>query len=166
MHSPSACVLSISYYHAISTVIGSALRLQYFIEVWYKRCNPSQVWWNYYLVFVNSLLMVRLYWRMGSDIVPATAGPNINPEVIAQLISDIPNAWLLSSEFSDTTALTVPLTAGEIQSPKYNLQCLWNALNWGLVQIVPLIQISNLWLWNKYTGVSLSKTSHCNPLTI
>ena len=57
---------------------------------------------------------------MGSDVVPATAGPNINPEVIAVLINDIPKAWLLSSEFSDTTALTVPLTAGGIQTLKYN----------------------------------------------
>ena len=45
---------------------------------------------------------------MGSAIAPETAGPMMKPSPIAEETRDIPNAWLVSSETSDITALTVP----------------------------------------------------------
>ena len=45
---------------------------------------------------------------------PDTAGPMMSPNPHAQDISEIPNAWLLSSDASETTAFTVPTTPVEI----------------------------------------------------
>ena len=39
------------------------------------------------------------------------AGPKMKPVLIAQLSRAIPKAWLLSSEVSEATALSVLLTA-------------------------------------------------------
>ena len=59
-------------------------------------------------------MMVRLYCLIGSDRAPDTAGPKMKPVLIAQLSRAIPKAWLLSSEVSEATALSVLLTAKEI----------------------------------------------------
>ena len=54
--------------------------------------------------------MVRLYCPIGSAKTPETAGPIIRPRLHAQIVRDIPNAWVWLLDDSDMMALMVPTT--------------------------------------------------------
>ena len=64
----------------------------------------------------NSLVILRLYCPIGSEIAPETAGPMIKPNPHEVEIIDAPRAWVESSEISEITAQAAPTTPGENES--------------------------------------------------